>query len=127
MVVDFARTRRFDSMSVKVSTRQVGDVTVADVMGRLTLGDASSTFRDALRNLASQGHKKILLNLGAVSYIDSSGIGELVAGYTTVTNAGGKLKLLNLTERVQSPLQSTKLYTVFEVFTDETAGVKSFA
>jgi len=114
-------------MSVKVSTRQVGDVTVADVMGRLTLGDASSTFRDALRNLASQGHKKILLNLGAVSYIDSSGIGELVAGYTTVTNAGGKLKLLNLTERVQSPLQSTKLYTVFEVFTDETAGVKSFA
>jgi len=113
-------------MSVKVSTRQVGDVTVADVAGKLTLGEASGTFRDALRDLISQGHKKILLNLHAVSYIDSSGIGELVAGYTTVTAAGGKLKLLNLTQRVQSPLQSTKLYTVFEVFDDETAGVKSF-
>jgi anti-sigma B factor antagonist len=113
-------------MSVKVNTRQVGDVTVADVAGKLTLGEASGTFREALRSLISQGHKKILLNLHAVSYIDSSGIGELVAGYTTVTSAGGKLKLLNLTQRVQSPLQSTKLYTVFEVFDDETAGVKSF-
>ena len=113
-------------MSVKVSTRQVGDVTVADVAGKLTLGEASSTFRDALRNLIGQGQKKILLNLGGVSYMDSSGIGELVAGYTTVTAAGGKLKLLNLTHRVQTPLQSTKLYTVFEVFDDETAGVKSF-
>ena len=90
------------------------------------MGEGSSAFRDALRNLIVQGHKKILLNLHAVSYIDSSGIGELVAGYTTVTSGGGKLKLLNLTQRVQSPLQSTKLYTVFEVFDDETAGVKSF-
>jgi len=113
-------------MSVKVGTRQVGDVTVADVTGKLTLGEGSSAFRDALRNLIAQGHKKILLNLHAVSYIDSSGIGELVAGYTTVTSGGGKLKLLNLTQRVQSPLQSTKLYTVFEVFDDETTGVKSF-
>jgi anti-sigma B factor antagonist len=113
-------------MSVKVSTRQVGDVMVADVAGKLTLGEASSTFREALRSLIGQGHKKILLNLAAVSYIDSSGIGELVAGYTTVASAGGKLKLLNLTERVQSPLQSTKLYTVFDVFDDEIAGVKSF-
>jgi anti-sigma B factor antagonist len=114
-------------MSVKVSTRQVGDVTVADVTGKLTLGEASGTFREALRTLINQGQKKILLNLNAVSYMDSSGIGELVAAYTTVTAAGGKLKLLNLTPRVQTPLQSTKLYTVFEVFDDETAGVKSFA
>src|SRR5580658_1814429 len=99
-------------MSVKVSTRQVGDVTVAEVAGRLTLGEASGTFREALRNLISQGQKKILLNLGGVSYMDSSGIGELVAAYTTVTSAGGKLKLLTLTHRVQTPLQSTKLYTV---------------
>jgi anti-sigma B factor antagonist len=113
-------------MSVKVSTRQVGDVTVADVTGKLTLGEASGIFRDALRNLITQGYKKILLNLHGVSYIDSSGIGELVAGYTTVTSGGGKLKLLNLTQRVQSPLQSTKLYTVFEVFDDETSAVKSF-
>ena len=114
-------------MSVKVSTRQVGDVTVADVAGKLTLGEASGTFREALRNLINQDRKKILLNLNDVSYMDSSGIGELVAAYTTVTAAGGKLKLLNLTPRVQTPLQSTKLYTVFEVFDDETAGVKSFA
>jgi anti-sigma B factor antagonist len=113
-------------MSVKVSTRQVGDVTVAEVAGRLTLGEASGTFREALRNLISQGQKKILLNLGGVSYMDSSGIGELVAAYTTVTTAGGTLKLLNLTHRVQTPLQSTKLYTVFETFDDETTGVKSF-
>jgi anti-sigma B factor antagonist len=113
-------------MSVKISTRQVGDVTVAEVAGKLTLGEASGTFREALRNLISQGQKKILLNLGSVSYMDSSGIGELVAAYTTVTSAGGTLKLLNLTHRVQTPLQSTKLYTVFEVFDDETTGVKSF-
>ena len=113
-------------MSVKVSTRQVGDVTVADIAGKLTLGEASGIFRDAMRDLTTQGQKKILLNLSGVSYMDSSGIGELVAAYTTVTNAGGKLKLLNLTQRVQSPLQSTKLYTVFEVFEDETAAVKSF-
>jgi anti-sigma B factor antagonist len=114
-------------MSVKLSTRQVGDVTVADVAGKLTLGEASGTFREALRNLIAQGQKKILLNLNDVSYMDSSGIGELVAAYTTVTAAGGALKLLNLTPRVQTPLQSTKLYTVFEVFDNETAGVKSFA
>jgi|SRR5580692_6648628 anti-sigma B factor antagonist len=114
-------------MSVKVSTRQVGDVTVADVTGKLTLGEASGIFRDAMRGLTTQGQKKILLNLSGVSYLDSSGIGELVAAYTNVTNAGGKLKLLHLTQRVQSPLQSTKLYTVFEVFEDETTAVKSFA
>ena len=113
-------------MSVKVSTPQVDDVTVADIAGKLTLGEASGIFRDAMRDLTTQGQKKILLNLSGVSYMDSSGIGELVAAYTTVTNAGGKLKLLNLTQRVQSPLQSTKLYTVFEVFEDETAAVKSF-
>jgi anti-sigma B factor antagonist len=114
-------------MSVKVVIRQVGDVTVADVTGKLTLGEASSAFREALREMVSHGRKKILLNLGGLNYMDSSGIGELVAGYTTVTNAGGKLKLANLTQKVQSPLQTTKLYTVFDVYTDEAAGVKSFA
>ncbi len=114
-------------MSVKVSTRQVGDVTVADVAGKLTLGEGSSTLRETLRNLATQGHKKILLNLSGVTYLDSSGIGELVAGYTTITSAGGKLKLVNLTSRVQNPLQTTKLYTVFDIYEDETDGVKSFS
>jgi anti-sigma B factor antagonist len=113
-------------MSVKVSTRQVGDVAIADVAGKLTLGEASSMMREALRGLVSQGHKKILVNLSGVTYLDSSGIGELVAGYTTVSGAGGKLKLVNLGSKVQNPLQTTKLYTVFDVYDNETDGVKSF-
>ncbi len=114
-------------MSVKLTTRQVGDVTVIDAVGRITLGEGSSTFRDAVRDLANQGHKKILLNLGEVSYIDSSGIGEMVSSFTTVTNHGGQLKLLNLTKRVKDLLQITKLYTVFEVHDDEAAAIRSFA
>lgn len=114
-------------MSVKLTTRQVGDVTVVDAVGRITLGDGASTFRDTIRNLANSGHKKLLLNLAEVSYIDSSGIGEMVSGFTTVTNQGGQVKLLNLATRVKDLLQITKLYTVFEVFDDETAAVRSFA
>ncbi len=113
-------------MSVKLTTRQVGDVTVVDASGRITLGEGSSAFRDLIRDLASQGHKKVLVNLGDVSYIDSSGIGEMVSGFTTVTNHGGMLKLLNLNKRVKDLLQITKLYTVFEVHDDEAAGVASF-
>jgi anti-sigma B factor antagonist len=105
----------------------VGDVTVIDAAGRITLGEGSSTFRDTIRDLAQSGSKKILLNLGEVSYIDSSGIGELVSAFTTVTNHGGVLKLLNLTKRVQDLLQITKLYTVFEVHDDEAGAVRSFA
>ncbi len=114
-------------MSVKLSTRQVGDVTVVDVAGRITLGEGSSAMRDMLRDLVGKDQKKILLNLGDVSYIDSSGIGELVSGFTTVTNQGGQLKLLNLTKRVKDLLQITKLYTVFDVHDDEAAAVRSFA
>ncbi len=114
-------------MSVKLTTRQVGDVTVVDAVGRITLGEGASTFRDTIRDLASNGHKKMLLNLAEVSYIDSSGIGEMVSGFTTVTNQGGQVKLLNLTKRVKDLLQITKLYTVFEVFDDEAAAVRSFS
>lgn len=114
-------------MSVKITPRQVGDVTVIDAVGRITLGEGSSVFRDQIRELIGKGNKKILLNLGEVSYIDSSGIGELVSGYTTVTNAGGMLKLLNLNKRVKDLLQITKLYTVFEAFEDEATAVRSFA
>ena len=113
-------------MSVKLTTRQVGDVTVIDVAGRITLGEGSSTLRDAMRDLVSKGQKKILLNLGDVSYIDSSGIGELVSGFTTVTNGGGGLKLLNLNKRVKDLLQITKLYTVFDVHEDEAGAIRSF-
>jgi len=114
-------------VSVKLTTRQVGDVTVVDAVGRITLGEGASTFRDTVRDLASNGHKKMLLNLAEVSYIDSSGIGEMVSGFTTVTNQGGQVKLLNLTKRVKDLLQITKLYTVFEVFDDEAAAVRSFS
>ena len=77
-------------MSVKLTTRQVGDVTVIDASGRITLGEGASTFRDSIRDLSSTGHKKLLLNLAEVSYIDSSGIGEMVSGFTTVTNSAGR-------------------------------------
>jgi anti-sigma B factor antagonist len=114
-------------VSVKLTTRQVGEVTVVDAVGRITLGEGASTFRDSIRDLAANGHKKLLLNLAEISYIDSSGIGELVSGFTTVANQGGTVKLLNLTKRVQDLLQITKLYTVFEVFDDEAKAVRSFA
>jgi anti-sigma B factor antagonist len=97
------------------------------VAGRITLGEGSSAMRDAVRDMVSKNQKKILLNLGDVSYIDSSGIGELVSGFTTVTNGGGNLKLLNLNKRVKDLLQITKLYTVFEVHEDEAAAIRSFA
>ncbi len=114
-------------MSAMLSPRQVGDVTVVDVSGRITLGEGSSNLREGIRDLATKGHKKILLNLSEVSYIDSSGIGELVSGFTTVANQAGQLKLLNLTKRVRDLLQITKLYTVFEVYDDEATAVRSFA
>ena len=113
-------------MSAKLTSRQVGDVTVIDAAGRITLGDGASSFRDTIRDLAAKGNKKLLLNLAEVSYIDSSGIGEMVSGFTTVTNNGGQLKLLGLSKRVKDLLQITKLYTVFEVFDDETTAIRSF-
>jgi len=114
-------------LSVKLTTRQVGDVTVIDAAGRITLGEGASSFRDTVRDLAAKGGKKLLVNLSDVSYIDSSGIGEMVSGFTTVTNHGGQLKLLGLSKRVKDVLQITKLYTVFEVFDDEASAVRSFS
>ncbi len=113
-------------MSMKVSTRHVDGVTILDLSGRITLGEGSVTLRDAVRELLDKGDKNILLNLGDVSYIDSSGIGELVSAFTSVKNAGGELKLLNLTKKVHDLLQITKLYTVFDVKDDETTAVGSF-
>jgi len=114
-------------VSVKLTARQVGDVTVIDAAGRITLGEGASAFRDMLRELAAKGDKKLLLNLGEVSYIDSSGIGEMVSGFTTITNHGGQLKLVGLSKRVKDLLQITKLYTVFEVYDDEAEAIRSFA
>jgi anti-sigma B factor antagonist len=105
----------------------VGDVTVIDAAGRITLGEGASAFRDLIRDLSAKGDKKLVLNLSEVSYIDSSGIGELVSGFTTVTNHGGQLKLVGLSKRVKDLLQITKLYTVFEVHDEEAAAISSFA
>jgi anti-sigma B factor antagonist len=114
-------------VSVKITTRQVDGVTVLDLNGRITLGEGSVTLRDMVRDLLSKGQKQILLNLGNVTYIDSSGIGELVSAFTTVKNQGGELKLLNLTRKVHDLLQITKLYTVFDVKDDEASAIGSFA
>lgn len=114
-------------MTMKASTRQVDGVTIMDLSGRITLGEGSVQLRDAVRDLLSKGSKKILLNLGDVNYIDSSGIGELVSAYTTVRNQSGDLKLLNLTKKVHDLLQITKLYTVFDIKDDEASAVASFA
>jgi len=113
-------------VTMKASNRQVNGVTVVDMSGRITLGEGSVVLRESVRDLVAKGQKKILLNLGDVTYIDSSGIGELVSAFTTVRNQGGELKLLNLTKKVHDLLQITKLYTVFDIKDDETAAVGSF-
>ena len=113
-------------MSMKVTTRNVDGVAILDLSGRITLGEGSVQLRDSIRDLMAQGQKNILLNLGEVNYIDSSGIGELVSAFTSVKNGGGQLKLLNLTKKVHDLLQITKLYTVFDVRDDEAHAVESF-
>jgi anti-sigma B factor antagonist len=114
-------------VTMKTSTRQLDGVTIVDLSGRITLGEGSVVLRDSIRDLVGAGNKKILLNLGEVSYIDSSGIGELVSAFTSVRNQGGDLKLLNLTKKVHDLLQITKLYTVFDIKDDEASAIQSFA
>ncbi len=114
-------------MSMKASTRQVDGITIVDLSGRITLGEGSVVLRDTIKDLLSKGQKKILLNLGDVSYIDSSGIGELVSAFTSVRNQGGELKLLHLTKKVHDLLQITKLYTVFDVKDDEATAITAFS
>lgn len=114
-------------MTMKASTRQLDGVTIVDLSGRITLGEGSVVLRDSIRDLVGAGSKKILLNLGEVTYIDSSGIGELVSAFTSVRNQGGELKLLNLTKKVHDLLQITKLYTVFDIKDDEAAAIQSFS
>ena len=114
-------------MGAALSLRLVGDVTVIDIAGQMKLDEDAFSLREAVRNLVAKDQKKILINLGEVPYVDSSGIGELVAGFTTVTNKGGQLKLLNLSKRVKDLLQITKLYTVFEVHDNEAHAVRSFS
>ncbi len=113
-------------MSMISGTRQVDGVTIVDLSGRITLGEGSVTLKDTVHDLLSKGLKRILLNLGEVNYIDSSGIGSLVSALTAAKNQGGELKLLNVTKRVHDLLQITKLHTLFDVKNDEAAAVLSF-
>lgn len=112
---------------MNIDTRSVNGVTIFDIHGKITLGEGSRGIRDKVREILEGGEKNILLNLGDVSYIDSAGIGELVSSYTTVTNQGGQLKLLNLTKKIEQLLAITKLTTVFDFFDDEATAVGSFS
>jgi anti-sigma B factor antagonist len=111
---------------MKATIRQVDSVIVIDISGRITLGEGCTQLRELIRDLLSKGNKQILLNLADVTYIDSSGIGELVSAFTAVSNQGGQLKLLNLTKKVHDLLQITKLYTVFDIHDDEAKAIASF-
>jgi anti-sigma B factor antagonist len=113
-------------MDMKISTRQTGDVTIVDISGRIALGEESAGLRDLIMNLLSEGHQRILLNMAGVSYIDSSGLGALVSAFTSVRKAGGELKLVNLTDKVDNLMEITKLYTVFDIADNEAAAVKAF-
>ena len=113
-------------MSMKSSSRQVNGITIIDISGRIVLGEPTSALRDLFHNLIQSGQKKALLNLSDVNYIDSSGLGALVSGYTSFAGQQGELKLFNLSSRVHDLLRLTKLLTVFEVFNDETTALQSF-
>jgi len=113
-------------MSLKASSREIGGVIVIDLDGRITLGDGSALLRDLIHEHLDKGHKKLVLNLAAISYLDSTGLGEMVSGYRVVKSQGGELKLLNLNKKVSDLLQVTKLYTVFDIHNDETEAVASF-
>jgi anti-sigma B factor antagonist len=112
---------------MQITERQVGDVMVLDVKGKVTLGEGDEMLKDKVNSVVNQGHRKIVLNLADVPYLDSAGLGEVVRAYTTVSRQGGSLKLLNLTKRITDLLSITKLLTVFETFDSENDAVRSFS
>ena len=113
-------------MALTIASRELDGVTILDLGGRITLGEGSVQLRDAIRDLIGKGQKSVLLNLGDVNYIDSSGLGELVSAFTTAKNQGAALKLLKLNKKVHDLLQLTKLYTVFDIYDDEAVAIASF-
>jgi anti-sigma B factor antagonist len=114
-------------MSLKINIRETADAAILDLSGRISLGDALVDLRDSIREALAGDQKNILLNLAEVSYIDSSGLGQLIGSYATITNRSGQMKLLNLQKKVNDLMQITKLLTVFETYTDEQAALRSFA
>jgi anti-sigma B factor antagonist len=122
-----SRIKEVSAMAgLNIKERQAGDVAILDMDGEVRMGDSATALRGAIRTLVAGGNMKILLNLAGVKYIDSSGIGELIANYTTVGRSGGHLKLMHLTDRVQDLLVITKLLTVFDVYDDESEALSSF-
>ena len=113
-------------MSLKINIRETPEAAILDLNGRISLGEALGELRDSIRESLAGDQRNLLLNLSDVSYIDSSGLGQLIGSYTTVTARGGQMKLLNLQKRVQDLMQVTKLLTVFETYTSETAALRSF-
>ena len=113
-------------VKMETATRQVEGVTVVDVTGRITVGEGNVILRDIVRGLAEKGHKAVVLNLGEVHYVDSSGVGELVKAHTTIRNQGGQLKLANLNKRIHDLLELTRLSSVFDIQKDEASAIKSF-
>lgn len=111
---------------LNITERQAGDITILDMSGKVTIGEGSVALRTAIRRLLGEGKKKILLNMGGVGYVDSSGIGELVSSFTAVNKEGGSLRLLNLTQKLQDLLAITKLLTVFDVYDSESEALSSF-
>lgn len=111
---------------MEVNKRQVGDVTILDLKGKITIGSGDVQLRDAVRGVLESGAAKVLINMSGVSTIDSSGIGELVSSYTTASNRGAKLKLINLPAKVTDILTITQLITVFDVYDSEAEGIASF-
>ena len=114
-------------MSLKLSTREVKDIAIVDLSGRLTMGEPCAALREEIHDQVSNGSRRVLLNLAEVSYIDSAGLGELTAAHTSIRNREGQLKLLNLTTRVHDLLQITKLVTVFDIYDDEKKAIASFS
>jgi anti-sigma B factor antagonist len=113
-------------VALTIASRELDGVSILDLSGRITLGEGAVQLREAIRELISKGVKKIIVGLGDVNYIDSSGLGELVSSFTTAKNQGAELKLLNLTKKVKDVLQVTKLYTVFDIYDDEASAIASF-
>lgn len=114
-------------MNIRVNTRQVGEVNVIEVAGRITIGEGSTALREVVREMVARNQMKILLNMGEVPYIDSSGIGELVQAYSTVTKGGGQFKLTNLTQRVRDLLRISRHDLLFDIHEQEAAAVRSFS
>ena len=112
---------------MQITERQVGDVMILDLKGKITLGEGDELLKDKVNSLVNQGRRKIVLNLAEVPYLDSAGLGEVVRAYTTVSRQSGSLKLLNLTKRITDLLSITKLLTVFDTFDAEDEAIRSFS